>query len=80
MLQIKNLNMTHTKDSHVLSENLYAAPIGFADTAGSFQRGGLACAVTAHKGKDRTLGHFKAGATKNVGAVLFVSEPNLAKF
>ena len=22
MLQIKNLNMTHTKDSHVLSENL----------------------------------------------------------
>ena len=60
-----------------LAEQFDLAPVGLVDAADGFQGGGFADAVAAHDGENAANGNFCGNAPENVGAVLFIPEPQL---
>ena len=66
--------------SKILSKDLHAATVYFADSADRFQRGGLARTIAADNGEQAAIWNIEADASQYVLTVLFIAEPCLLYF
>ena len=60
---------------HGLPENLHTAPVGPADAAECFQRGGFSGTVSSHNGQKLPFRHRKTDAPQDIRPLFFVPEP-----